>query len=445
MNTNLFKTAAFLCGVSCFSSLSAQYISITPPSISYTPSAVENVADIPEVVELAIKTDATSWTVNFIATPLISATHQNIIPEDCIFIRHEYSQQNGMLPEDSYQQLGVPLMLASGGPTAGEYKVVNRLQFRIQFPPGLETDTYTGEFRIQYQDNYGQSEEILLSVSVSLSPFFQIVPSLSQLQLTVNGQPDFYNFNHTLQLNLLSSSASCNFTVELAPLRSFSGKFLPPEFIYIMLPGITSNHANDNFVNLKQPFRTPIELSPSPNSILHERNISVYLKIKTEWQFETGIYKSELKIYAESTPEKPIIIPILVRISEVSVLILSENSVNFHVNGPPQVWKADKSVKLFVGSNSGLWSVHCETTELIGSKGLIPASRLFLRTQPNTYQGSAGAGYGYQPLGDQIEIATGGPIDFVEISDMQLKLKTIETDRPGHYEGKVIFTLLANP
>jgi hypothetical protein len=218
----------------------------------------------------------------------------------------------------------------------------------------------------------------------------------------------------------------------------------------IQIPEVTAGQysfAGADYVNLNEPYNFGLNLNlvESATSPHYEKILEIFPKVKTTWFDRTGTYRAQLHLTSKNGLLEPISFPIQLGIAQISTMSFSATGVNFHANGPAAIWNGDPAVKLIVGSNCGQWSVQCQATDLVSPKWTIPKSRLFLKRTPADFQADEGAGAQFQSLQSDLEIIQGVPIEPAEVSEMQFRLKTLETDLPGHYEGLLTFTLLVNP
>jgi hypothetical protein len=120
--------------------------------------------------------------------------------------------------------------------------------------------------------------------------------------------------------------------------------------------------------------------------------------------------------------------------------------ISFRVDGPPGIYDSEAPVNVSVMSGYADWTLYCQATPLVEiTKGwVLPSDRLCLAGVFRDI---------YEPtqelvgLGEPLVIGTGsftGP-DQVLTSVLDVKLRCEWNDRPGIYQGQIIFTFLAMP
>jgi hypothetical protein len=141
-------------------------------------------------------------------------------------------------------------------------------------------------------------------------------------------------------------------------------------------------------------------------------------------------------------PQKTAFFPV-----DGSLLVLSQDEVFFHAQGPPGVYDAEMPVEVYVGSVSGSWTVSCHAEALVSEKGNIPPDRIFFKNQYTDPNSDHGAGAGYESLGETCLVAEGaftGP-QLQEVSSLRFRILTTWEDKPGTYRGVIRLTYLFKP
>ncbi|MBN1351155.1 hypothetical protein JXJ21_17175 [candidate division KSB1 bacterium] len=442
-----------LCGLLAFifntSASFSQFLAINPPEISFTIESAVDVHELPGTVVLAVNSDAANWNIHCTAQGFLSQNSANSIPEWNLFLHHEYSPTENMGAGMGYQRMNNSIVLASGIATNGEYKVVNTLSFKFQVPSVFIPDLYRGEVQLQYFDNLGRTEEVVLNLALQVNRVITITSSPLSLNFHTFREPGLYQMPDNLSFQIYSNNNECNLRMIVSPFIGNHGEKINSDIVFANVAGVTKCGdlgAGPDYAGLNEPYDFPMNLNYLESEhALYSGSGELRFKLRTGWQHRPGDYTATLQLIPLAEPATGIIVSLTLNIAEFSVMSLSESSIHFHANGPPALWDGDKSVKLFVGSNCNNWSVTGQATNLAGSKSIIDSKRLFIKKIPDGYDGDDGAGIGYRSLENQIEIVTGSQIAPTDVCQMLFKLKTLETDRPGHYEGTITFTMLANP
>ncbi len=432
-----------------FCPIYSQLVSINPPALEFVVSSTALLLEIPTSVELAVRIDAESWSVNCLAQPLIATNSNTIIPETNLFIHHEYSPADDAGAGSGYQPMNTTISLGNGEATGFDFKVVNHLNFKIRLPEEFVPDLYHAEIRIQYGDALQRQEEVILDISIRLQTWLTVEPVTNRLVGSISGEPGLYEIPANLILKINSNVASNEFNLALSPFQGENGAIIGSGALFIQIPEITAGQhsvAGADYVSLSEPYSFGVNLNLVESTTPYfEKILEIFPKVKTSWFDRTGTYRAQLEMTSKNELMEPLSFPIQLEIMPISTMNFSATGVNFHANGPPAIWNGDPAVKLIVGSNCGQWSVQCQATDLVSPKGTIPKSRLFIKRTPTDFLIDEGAGAQFQSLKTDLEIIQGVPTEPAEVSEMQFRLKTLETDLPGHYEGLLIFTLLVNP
>ncbi|MGQ9603542.1 MAG: hypothetical protein ACUVUU_04965 [bacterium] len=118
----------------------------------------------------------------------------------------------------------------------------------------------------------------------------------------------------------------------------------------------------------------------------------------------------------------------------------------FHIGGPPGIYSSDTPVTVSVLSGFAEWTLYCEATPLVETRGrgIISPDRLLIGAQVAVMSEIE---QGMIPLSEHPIIGMGsftGPEPLV-IYPLTFGIKTQWEDQPGTYVGSVVFTFLAMP
>jgi hypothetical protein len=128
---------------------------------------------------------------------------------------------------------------------------------------------------------------------------------------------------------------------------------------------------------------------------------------------------------------------------EVSA-VQKRTTIRFHALSGPGVYKADRNVIVRVGSNTRGWTITVEATPLTGSKGSIPAERVFVKGPGTDSSVDKGAGPGFDSLSSPKLVAIGLRRGLLDVP-VEFKLKTGNQDRAGFYTGLIYVNCLMAP
>jgi hypothetical protein len=119
-------------------------------------------------------------------------------------------------------------------------------------------------------------------------------------------------------------------------------------------------------------------------------------------------------------------------------------TIEFSALEKPGVIDADKDVLVSVASNTAGWSVTCSSQGLSCSEGVIPAERIFVKSDFTDPAADAGVGLGYESLLEPKVVAAGSVAGEVT-RPASFKLNITWEDKPGSYDGVLTFTVLPEP
>jgi len=119
-------------------------------------------------------------------------------------------------------------------------------------------------------------------------------------------------------------------------------------------------------------------------------------------------------------------------------------AIEFSALEKPGVIDADKEVLVSVASNTTGWSVMCSSQGLSCSEGVIPAERMFVKSDYTNPAEDAGVGLGYESLSAPKIVAAGSVAGEVT-HPAYFKLNITWEDKPGSYDGVLTFTVLPEP
>jgi len=130
-------------------------------------------------------------------------------------------------------------------------------------------------------------------------------------------------------------------------------------------------------------------------------------------------------------------------------IFLNPTTVKLMIDGPPKRYVAEKVVKVAVRSGISHWVLQCQATslKLKGSKeDEIPPERLLIAvTSPG--QKKLPSEEDFTRLDEVVVITQGGYTgpSLQPAAQLWFALESRWEDKPGEYEGKVLFTYIANP
>ena len=135
--------------------------------------------------------------------------------------------------------------------------------------------------------------------------------------------------------------------------------------------------------------------------------------------------------------------------SECLGIVLNPMSVKFSIDGPPKRYLADKKVSVAVKSTCSSWVLQCQVTdlELKGSRGdKIPPERLLIAVS-SPGQEKPPLEEDFISLDEVVVIARGGYTapSLQPVAQLWFALESRWEDKPGEYEGRVLFTYMVNP
>ena len=406
--------------------LPAQTLYVDPAASTLAASA-PGVYQNSEPVLLGVAADA--WTVTCTAEPLVHTNGSAQIPITALFLKHDLA--------DDFQPLTTALDLGSGNAPVSPYNaIINHLTFQARLEQTEPAGTYTGQ--IHFYDL--GVESALLTLTLVVAPEAELVAAPASFSFYCSN-PDYYASEQDGLLTVSGSNFS-DWHVEAALTYSSAPVFFNGSTLFIKsaLADLTGNWgAGEGF--------QPLELVPvllAGEQVGANGSTEFCLRLRSDWGTPTGSYQAIIEF---SIPEINIKqqVTVQIEVTQYTIFSLSESSIYFHANGPPSIWNGDKTVKLTVGCNSNEWSAYCEATPLVSPNDQIPNERLFIRIEPGDFNQDGGAGMGFQNMSQTIEVAKGGPSAPKEVAEMWFRLKTIDADLPGHYEGSVTFSLFANP
>jgi len=370
------------------------------------------------------------WSISCIAELLINESTGSHLSPNQLLMKNNLTE--------TYQAMNTSFDIGNGGPTMGDEIVVNILYFKIITTGDEPYGLYSGIIRFFS----GSNEVIQLSLSLFIKEHlvFNVSPRSSEF---ITSTPDLYTGNTVVNVSIEDSNTDKWHVEASIPASSPTDNYFKNN---IYIKSSNSNFSGDEGAGAGYQVLNNHPVLLSGNQLNYNNGSSLLeFKLNTDWTFNAGNYNSIIEL---QIPELKVshYIDINVLVEEYNILSLSESGVYFHVNGPPDVWDGDRSVKLTVGSNSNNWSVICDATNLKSSNDLIPNSRIFMKINPDDFTGDYGAGIGYYKLSiPQLEVASGSQIPPTEMCELLFRLKTLDEDRPGHYEGIITFTQLTNP
>lgn len=130
-------------------------------------------------------------------------------------------------------------------------------------------------------------------------------------------------------------------------------------------------------------------------------------------------------------------------------IFLNPTRVKFIIDGSPKRYMAEEVVKLAVKSGISSWILQCQATdlELKGSKeDKIPPERLLVAVS-SPGQEKPPLEEDFTSLDEVVVIARGGytASSPQPVAQLWFALESRWEDKPGEYEGTVLFTYMVNP
>jgi len=424
----LFPRIMSLCFISLFYSFQifSQTVSLDPPGIQLILIDQVNIYETQQPVLVGVQLD--EWTITCTAEPLVHANGSAQIPLDQIFINHDLVAD--YMPMNSAIDLGAGI---ASGPNFEA--IINSLYFRV-VTTGQETaGEYTGVVHFFNADV--EMAQLTLTLHVEGRFSFDVSESSANIMTMI---PDIYQADRYIDLFFDTNYDSWHLE---ASVISSSAAQISNDNVFVRCD-ISEFNADDGAgvgYRLLANNQTLFIIDHPPQQQFSAR---IEIKFRSEWYLPKGVHQATLQLHVPETQELRTI-ELTIEVLEYNVMALSETGVYFHADGPPAIWDGDKSTTLTIGSNSELWSVICEATDLTSSNDAIPKSRIYMKIDPDDFQGNEGAGTGYHSLQQEVEVANGTPTPPSEVCSMQFRLKTRDIDRPGHYEGVITFTYLSNP
>ena len=125
-------------------------------------------------------------------------------------------------------------------------------------------------------------------------------------------------------------------------------------------------------------------------------------------------------------------------------IFLNRTSIKFTRDGPPKRYLANKVVSVAIISPFPYWVLQCQGTDLKlkgSKKDEIPAERLFVAVA-SPGQKQPPPRKDFESLDEVIVVARGGYLgpSPQSIADLYFALKSTWKDKPGKYQGNIIFT-----
>ncbi len=421
-----FLAGIFLCAFAWDSPASSQALYVDPSIIALTgagPELFEN----SEPVLLGVSAD--EWAVTCTAEPLLQISGSAQIAPNSIYIKHDLT--------DDFLPLTTSLDLGSGSaPTIPYTAIINRLFFQVRLTGAEPAGSYAGQIHFY---NFGMEAALLtISLTIERKALLTVEPASFSFFCS---SPGLYSSEGDGLVTIAESNSS-DWHVQASLLHSsapshFNGANI---FIRSALSEITDNWgAGEGFQPLEQ---LPVLISGE--QVGQAGSTAFYLRLLSSWDIPAGHYDVTIEFFIPEVNARQQI-ALQIDITQYAIFSLSESSIYFHADGPPSIWDADKTVKLTVGCNSSEWGAYCEATPLTSPADQIPNERLYLKINPGDFLQDAGAGIGYQSMNQIIEVAGGSAAAPREVSEMWFRLKTMDVDLPGHYEGTITFSLFTNP
>ncbi|MBN1154700.1 hypothetical protein JXB12_07255 [candidate division KSB1 bacterium] len=421
-----FISFAIIILIFCTLDVSAQSVSIDPPNLQLYVQDQPGVYEAQQPVYVGVQLD--NWTITCTAEPLINLNGDGQISLDQIYIDHDLVSE--FVPLNTTIDLGTG---TSSDP--GFESIINTLLFKVVTTGYENSGKYVGIVRFFNAD----VEVAMLTLTVQIDARFNFDVSASAANV-VTLVPDIYSADRFIDLYFDTNQD--NWHLE-ASIISSSAAQINDDNLFIRcdrssFTGDDGAGVGYRLLGLNQTLFIVDQL------VEQQFAARIEIKFRSNWHLPKGVHQATLQLLVPETQEFRLI-ELSIEVLEYNVMSLSETGVYFHANGPPRVWNGDKSTTLTIGSNSDFWSVVCEATDLTSPDDVIPRDRIFMKIDPDDFTGNEGAGTGFHSLQQQIEVADGTPTPPVEVCTMQFKLKTLDIDRPGHYEGVITFTYLSSP
>lgn len=408
------------------SMLYGQLVTVDPAAVNFIEVPNSNIHESAEPVYVGVNVPA--WELTCIAEPLLHETGSFDISNEQIYINHDLITE--------FQVMNTSIDLGTGNSGGGQPgSIINTLLFQIHTTGMEHSGNYSGVVRFF---NYSvEVAQLVLNLTIENRLSFEI--SNENLGILAS-MPEIYRADRISEILIESNTTQWHVAAALSP-DSPSEHFTGTN---VFIRSSASSFQGDvgagaGYQSLEEH---PVLLSGAQSGFNGMTQLEV--KVITDWIIPFGYHHVIIEL---SVPEQNQIhhIDLNLEISEYNVMALTENSVYFHADGPPNIWPGDKTSTLIIGSNSTYWSVIAEATNLESDNDVIPNERLFMKIDPDDFTGNWGAGVGYHKLDSQLEVAHGTTIEPQDICQLSFKLKTMDIDRPGHYEGTITFTYLSNP
>jgi len=130
-------------------------------------------------------------------------------------------------------------------------------------------------------------------------------------------------------------------------------------------------------------------------------------------------------------------------------IFLNRTNIKFTIDGPPKRYLANKVVSVAIISPFPYWVLQCQGTDLEleeSKKGKIPAEHLFVAVA-SPGQKQPPPEKDFESLDEVVVVARGGYLGPPPqtIADLYFALKSRWEDKPGEYQGDIIFTYIVKP
>lgn len=165
--------------------------------------------------------------------------------------------------------------------------------------------------------------------------------------------------------------------------------------------------------------------------------VEVRLRFAPDWNLPPGAYRFRLffQYLSEATEpsEPPLSLLVKVTVSpSVELEVQGEGTLSFVAQGAPGMYPLEGTVRLRGRSNASLWTVRLSSEGLKGEKGgVIPPSRIFVKTQKGPVSLEKGFELGPFQGGEEVAVVLDGFL-----------VETLLEDQPDVYEGEIRFRCL---
>jgi hypothetical protein len=275
---------------------------------------------------------------------------------------------------------------------------------------------------------------IILLVDSNVMAGVKAYPSENVITFHATGQPGgLIDAEKAIDINVKSAPKNWVVRYQALTLKGREGE-IPPDRISVNSPYTIKYEKMDSprvVAKGDNEVATPIETGP------------VQFRLQTTWKDKPGTYTGLLV-----SPDGAQSINVKLIINPFTSMILDPPSVYFEALGLPRVFDAASEIDVKVSSNYAGWTVSCMATPLsLTDKGsdTIPNERIFISSANTKNYRDEGAGSGFEKMNKPVILGSGNQTPPVDLDRLRFRLLTTWTDRPGVYDGDIIFTFVVSP